>query len=392
MTATLPFVVLGAYLVVWCLAMWRNRMYLGIQRMIAQAMRTAAPQADELPPMTVVVTAHEQGEALRRHLPTILEQEYPQPFEVLVVDMNSTDSTRQYLESLASSYPHLHTIRLPESVRNVSPIRLALTLAFRAAAHEWVTITQADCCPSSLQWLARMGQMCSRQPDTQIVCGHTQFVAAGGWNGLRCLFFRTWQQMLHLPYADRNGAYRADGTNLCYRRSLFLSHRGFAEDANLLVGATDIMVNLHSTPSNTRLCLHPDAFMLQDSPQYPRWWHRERLFFMETRTHFRRRSLYRLRYLGHVLLTWLFSLSTLAAVLVPLLFSRAYEVPIVVGLLWMTHFVVRLLYYGRAATALAARPMPLLLPLLLHWVAVWDASAWLQWRFANKQLFQKKFI
>ena len=392
MPVTIQFILLPTFFVLWCLAMFRNVLYQCIQRMVNQATASDAPDAATLPPMSIIVTAHEQCNELRQYLPAILEQEYPQPYEVLVVDMNSTDDSRMFLESMASRYPHLHIVQLPETARNVSPIRLALTLAIRAASHEWLVITQANCEPASPQWLVRMGQQCASAKDAQIVVGFTRFRRGQGWNGLRCRFFRTWQHILQLPYILRHGAYSADGTNLCYRRSFFFGHRGFGEDVNLLVGATEIMVNHNSTPTNTVTCLHPDAFMLQDSPQYSKWWHRERLFFMETRSHFRHRLPYRLKYFSHVCLTEAFTLCILATLLVEVFLFEAYIIASVVFVLWLIHAICRAIYYNRALTALGESRITLALPLLFHAIPWWDTTVWLQRLFMKKQVFQKKFI
>ena len=47
------------------------------------------PLGINYPPLTIVVTAHNQAEELRKHLPTLLLQDYPAEFEVVVVDMAS---------------------------------------------------------------------------------------------------------------------------------------------------------------------------------------------------------------------------------------------------------------------------------------------------------------
>ncbi|MBQ8051114.1 MAG: glycosyltransferase [Bacteroidaceae bacterium] len=386
-------IILLCYVLLWALVMLRAYGYRRLGLMVAEA--EAEPIASELPPMSVIVTTRDQCGLLRRNLPLILEQEYSADFEVIVVDMNSTDDTSLLLENLQERYPHLHVVGVPPSARNISPVRLALTLGIRSANHDWTVLTQADCQPASPHWLARLGQACQRDKATQMVLGLTRFQGCRGWNGIRLRFFRTWQQMLHLPYARRYGAYRCEGTNLCYRRSFFLAHRGFADDSNLLVGATDIMVNHQSTPQNTALCLHPDSFMLKQAPRYVRWWYQERLFFMETRRHFRRRRLYRLFYFRHVLQTWAFTLATLALVafalsIKPLTLSL---LPLVLcPLLWLVHAFYRARWFGVTTRALGERSFTFSLPLLLHLVLLWDIAARLRWRFTKRQTFQKKYI
>lgn len=375
------------YLLLWCLAMLRNLEYQKVPQLMQQ---DAAPQEPEsLPPISVIIVCHEQCEALRRHLPLVLEQEFPSPFEVIVADLNSTDETPLLLEKLQEQYLNLHVIRTPESARNVSPIRLAITLAMRSASHEWVVLTHADCQPASPHWLTHMAQACVRKPETQMVVGLTQLTHLRGWRGLCCRFLQGWQQVMHLPWAKRHGAYRLLGANLCYRRSLFFEHRGFAEHANLLTGACDIMVNQHSTARNTVLCLHPQALLLQEVTDSARHWSQERLFFMETRRHFPHRLSYRIRYARHVLLTWFFTLSTALLICLCTAHQR-YVLLALAVLLWAAHAWRRALHFRSAMEALGQRPFPVALPLLLHLVAWWDIQAWVKWRLTNPRTFQKK--
>lgn len=349
------------------------------------------PTTNELSPISVIVLAHEQCDDLRRNLPDVLQQEYSGNFEVIVVDMNSTDDTKLLLEQMEKRYPHLHTIIIPGTVRNISPSRLALTLGMRAASYDCVALTTADCRPATSLWLQRLGECFARKENAQIVLGYTRSVGGKGWSGLRHRFFRTWQQIQNLSYARRHGGYRADGTNLCYRRSLFLEHRGFADDANLLMGATDIMVNRHSNGRNTEVCLHSESFMIQHLPPDRGRWHEERIFFMETRRHFRRTVLFRLRYFVAAGLAWFATLCATAGLLGGILFHNT-TAAILSAVLWIAYNALCSYLFNRKVKALGERPFTFSYPLLVHLIPLWDTTAWLQWLFTKRQVFRKKFI
>lgn len=344
-----------------------------------------------MPPVSIIITTHEQCEELRQNLPVFLEQEYPSDYEVIVVDMNSTDDTPALLESMQYTHQNLRLIRTPDSARDISPLRLALTLAIRSAANEWLVITQADCRPASKKWLSIMADACEQKPGTQIVLGCTRYVGGEGWSGLRQRFFRTWQQRMHMYYAKRHGAYRCDGTNLCYRRSLFLSHRGFAEHANLLMGATDIMVNHHSTEANTAVCTAPDATMLQQTPRRDQRWDQDRLFFMETRRHFQRKWGYRMMYLGLVALTLLCTVLLFATIATALV-KQQYIVAGLTIAVALAYFSYRTYAFNQFLKSVGEPPITLFFPLLIHLIPVWDTEAWFRWLFTDKHVFQKKFI
>lgn len=343
-----------------------------------------------LPAISVVVTTHNQCEALRLHLPKILEQEYVGGFEVIVVDINSTDDTLPYLESLEVGYPNLRTISTPNSARNISILRMALTLGFRAANNEWVMVTQADCEPSSPNWLTRFGEACQSE-ETMMVLGLTRYAAEKGWYRMRCNFLRIRQQLLHLKWAKKHAAHQCDGTNLCYRRSFFLEHKGFADDSNLQLGATDIMVNHNSTLANTRYVVKPEAIVMQDTPRYYRKWHQERVFFMETRRHFRHKIAYGIYYLLNSLAIWIPTILLIATIVMGIVHEN-YIVPSITAAVWMLLTIWQTIRTNRQLTSIGEQPIWVAMPLLTHMVLIWDIGAWFSWLFTNRQTFQKKYI
>ena len=57
----------------------------------------------ELPPLSVILCARNEAENLRKILPAILEQDYPQ-FEVIVINDASTDDTEDILGVMEEKY------------------------------------------------------------------------------------------------------------------------------------------------------------------------------------------------------------------------------------------------------------------------------------------------
>jgi cellulose synthase/poly-beta-1,6-N-acetylglucosamine synthase-like glycosyltransferase len=327
---------------------------------------------------------------LRQTLPELLTQEYPADYEVIVVDMHSTDDTKDILEELEYTHPHLHHTHCPSTARDISLHRLALTLGIRAAAHEWVVLSEADCRPSGPQWLLHLMQPCTDDKDA--VLGVMRYDDERGWAARRRQFFHLWQQMRWLPEAMHSAPYRADEACLCYRRSHFMEHQGFAASANLEAGAATLLVNRHVKRGRCDVSLYPQAFVRQEQPPTRRW-RQDRLFFMETRHHFRRTFFYRLRYFRHVSLTWFFTFATAGAILVEVLLQH-YILLALVALLWVAHYCQRHHHLRQALQATLTPKLSSLTialsPILLHLVAIWDAQAWLRWNFSKKQTFEKK--
>ncbi len=380
------YIVCGA---IWFISMLRNLTYRGICSKVEQV-RTTSPTDAPLPHLSVIITAHNQCDALRRNLPLFLNQIYPN-FEVIVVDMNSTDGTKELLEKFEEDNPHLHHTFTPATSRDISAQRLAITLGIKAAAYPWVAITQANCCPISHQWLRRMGESVAAHRSAQMAIGYTRFNHAQTYTERRMRFFRFWQQVLSLNFAQSHGAYQCDGTNLLYNKELFLSHQGFASHSTLLTGATDIMVNQQSTRHNTAVCLHPEAFMEQQMLSHKHW-HQDRLYFQETRQHFTHKFAYRIRYAGSMFLHAMLVLSMAASIGVAV-WKEQYVMGGIALALWIIHMVEQGLILSSTARVMEDRPFNIFrVAWYIHLIPFWDSYSWIRHLFSDKRKYRKKYI
>ena len=60
-----------------------------------------------LPPVTILITAHDNLPELERNLHTFLEQKYPADYQVVVVCQSSDGETIDFLKRQSSANPHL---------------------------------------------------------------------------------------------------------------------------------------------------------------------------------------------------------------------------------------------------------------------------------------------
>lgn len=369
------------------------------------------PPADDnqLPPLTVIVTTCNQEHELRQHLPLILNQVYPR-FEVIVVDVNSTDGTKKVLEQFEADNIMLRHTFTPATGRDISKQRLAITLGVKASSYDWFVVTDATCCPLSHLWLHRIGECVVGHRSAEIILGYTRYKTVSNYVSRRLCFYTLWRQLLNFSLLlnkqknvvaissnpkkllKTSGAYCADATNLAYKKQLFLSHHGFASGSNLHEGATEIMVNQNSTSYNTALCLQSDAIMEQETPTTANYWNNKRLFFQETQRHFTHKKSFLLNNLLILLSHTIMSLCLLTTIVVSLIFSH-YVISAVAFMLWLTHFSIQGLLINNISRCLNGRPFSLFTTAwFTHLLPFWGLSAWLRHCFANKSQFRKKYI
>ena len=107
------------------------------------------------PPVSIVMTVHDQAEALEQNLPAFLTLPYEGQYEVIVVDNMSTDDTPDVLKRLKAEYPKLYSTFLPNSVVvNPSRKRLALSVGAKAAHHDHIILADIRRTPINVDWVA----------------------------------------------------------------------------------------------------------------------------------------------------------------------------------------------------------------------------------------------
>src|SRR5687768_1523080 len=132
-------------------------------------------------PVSVVVCAHDEAENLRELIPQLLSQDYGQ-FEVIVVNDRSNDSTFDYLLAETKKEPRLKMVNVKTTPERVNGKKYGLTLGIKAAAHEWILLTDADCRPAGRQWISSMSR--HFLDGTQFVLGFSPYVRKPGFLNL----------------------------------------------------------------------------------------------------------------------------------------------------------------------------------------------------------------
>lgn len=338
------------------------------------------------PSVAIIIVAQEEGDKLRKHLPIFLEQKYPAEYQVIVVDIHSTDDTLKLLEQLEEQYSNLTHSSIPTSARDISMQRLAMMLGMKTACTEWVIFTQADCCPESNEWLASF--MHVNTDGKNAIIGLTKYASSNNWLIRKQQFQRLWQQMLWLPFAEKHHPYKADDTLLAYRKAYFFEHNGFSSDSKLLVGAAALLVNKNITSQQCAVSVNPKATLIQDNP-LPHTWLQERVFAIETCRQARYKYIFRIWNAIKLLLPILYTITTILSCI--LWMHNLYIVGIVVTLC-LCAYIIRDITFNRTARQFGIKTYHFTLPYLCSSILLWDIQAWIKWRFTNKKAFRKKFV
>lgn len=254
-------------------------------------------QADEaLPPLSIVLTPHDEPEKLERNLPLILGQKYPAGFQVIVVIDKSEHETDDLLRRLANeldgnseSNASLYVTYIPDSSRYVSRKKLAMTLGVKAAKTEWILFTEAYTRPASDHWLEGMAQGCL-DGDNHLVIGY------GKYDEDTSAFkrFERLNMAYYLMREDTNGTpYRTLSHNIMLRKSDFMAQEGFRGNLHLIRGEYDFLVNKYGEDGTAVLITDEAAWTIDDEPSKTSWLNKH-IFYAETRKWLSRSTSHRL--------------------------------------------------------------------------------------------------
>lgn len=215
----------------------------------------------EYPPVSIIICAKNEDTNLKRNIPKILAQDYPN-FEVIVVDDNSEDGTTEYLFFLSQKEPRLKRTKTGNINQLMAGKKFALTLGLKAAANDTIILTDADCTPASDQWLKKMVE--GYQPGKEIILGYGPHEKQPGYLNSRVRYETFLTALNYLSFALAKLPYMGVGRNLSYKKHLFFETNGFFEHRQIPSGDDDLFVNKVATKRNTNIIIDKDAFTFSE--------------------------------------------------------------------------------------------------------------------------------
>ena len=224
-------------------------------------LKLASYPVNELPvanaePITVIICARNERENLEKYLPSVFEQDYSN-FEVVVVNDRSWDGTADFLEGLEKQYANLKVVHVREGEKFIAGKKFAVTMGIKAASHDWLVFTDADCQPASKNWL--QGMQRPSDDNVEIVLGYSPYFKKRSLLNALIRFETFFTAVNYLSFALKGMPYMGVGRNMAYKKSLFFKSKGFAAHMHIPSGDDDLFVNANATPSNTIIQIHTDT-------------------------------------------------------------------------------------------------------------------------------------
>jgi len=209
-------------------------------------------------PVSVIMYVRGSGYDLKKVLPQVLNQKYPE-FEVIVVCDGASFENEDQLSRLKSEYPNLYSTNVPEDTRNISRKKLGLTLGIKAARFVNLLFTEPDNTIRDENWISLMASQFSEK--RSVIIGLAAIRPRKGFLKKYMAYDYFFCNLQMLSFTISGHTYTACGRNLGYKRKHFDEQKGFVNHRLLKQGEDDLFVNDISTRNNTVAELSPQSIV-----------------------------------------------------------------------------------------------------------------------------------
>ena len=234
-------------------------------------------------PVSVVICAKNEAANLRKNLPLILSQQYPD-FEVVVVNDRSEDDSAEVLEELCTQFHNLRVGDIQEENKELKGKKNALDLGIRMAKNVKIILTDADCRPASDHWLKAMADKITDEKN--VVLGYSPYFRESHPLNYFIRYETFYSGMQYLSFALAGMPYMGTGRNLGYIRNIYNQNNFTA--GHLYSGDDDLVINASATRFNTAITLSPEAFIYSTPKQTWSGWARQKYRHLSTAIHYKK--------------------------------------------------------------------------------------------------------
>ena len=237
-------------------------------------------------PVSVIVCAKNEEENVKKYVPLLADQNYPD-FEIVLIDDASSDETLEVFEQFETQYPNIRLVKVKNNEAFWGNKKYALTLGIKAATKDYLLFTDADCYPTSKEWITAMTSQFTM--NKTIVLGYGAYEKTERSLLNKIIRFETvLTAVQYFSWAKTGLPYMGVGRNLAYKKEEFFNVNGFIEHIQVRSGDDDLFVNQAATKANTTIAYTPESFTYSKPKETYKEW------FTQKRRHIATASYYKL--------------------------------------------------------------------------------------------------
>ncbi|WP_026727726.1 glycosyltransferase [Flavobacterium denitrificans] len=236
-------------------------------------------------PVSVIVCAKNEEENVKKFVPLLAEQDYPD-FEIVLIDDASSDETLEVFEEFEKQYSNIRLVKVENNEAFWGNKKYSLTLGIKASKKEYLLFTDADCYPTSKNWITSM--------TSQFTMNKTIVLGYGGYEKIdrsmlnKVIRFETiLTAVQYFSWAKIGLPYMGVGRNLAYKKEEFFNVNGFIDHIQIRSGDDDLFINQAANKLNTTISYTPESFTYSKPKESYKEWFSQKRRHVSTAEHYK---------------------------------------------------------------------------------------------------------
>ncbi|MGD9897632.1 MAG: glycosyltransferase [Calditrichaceae bacterium] len=226
-------------------------------------------RTDKKPRVSVIISARNEEKNLSAALKYLSAQSYPKDLiEFIIVNDRSTDRTEEIIIKYCADDPRFRLITIKDRLPGFAPKKRAIDTAIKSAKGEIILLTDADGRPGS-RWAETMVSYFTG--NTDMVLGYAPYASSDSGSSI--------QKMLAIEYLSHAAIAASStglgypvtcvGTNMAYRKKLYIEIGGFGEFEPYISGDDDLFLTRVREAGKYRIRYAPGktAHVYNDPPE-----------------------------------------------------------------------------------------------------------------------------
>ncbi len=215
--------------------------------------------------VSIIICCRNEEENLLKNLQDVVEQDYSN-FEVILVNHLSSDDSIDVMRAFQKFYSNVRVINVQRSTHLKMGKKFPLSLGIKAAKNELILLTDADCKPTSKEWLKRMVAHYENDK-TELVLGYGPMRKTKGFLNWFSRMETTYIAVNYFAYALAKVPYMSVGRNFSYKKAVFEKNKGFKKHYNVLSGDDDLFLQETATRKNVSIEINEKTWCYSDAKE-----------------------------------------------------------------------------------------------------------------------------
>jgi len=236
-------------------------------------------------PVSVIVCAKNEEENVKKFIPLLATQNYPN-YEIILIDDASSDETLEIFEQFEKQYQNVKLVKVQNNEAFWGNKKVALTLGIKAATKDYLLFTDADCYPNSQEWIAEMSAHFTLHKTIVLGYGAYEKVKNSFLNKL-IRFETLLTATQYFAWTKLGKPYMGVGRNLAYKKDEFFKANGFVNHMKIRSGDDDLFINEAATKEKTATVCSPESFTYSKAKTSFKEWFMQKRRHVSTAKHYK---------------------------------------------------------------------------------------------------------